>query len=131
MYSVQSKGSEVIEFKLVFWASSSHILGAWSNFLLVLLNMGGFRGGPRWSRSLFCGFIKYFSITCSIWIPGILRNLSVQNALDCISENFNLKNFLGGACTRNSLENCTIRSPDIATVYSRPPLSQNPLSTPA
>ena len=59
-----------------------------------------------------------------------LLNLSVQNALDCISENFNLKNFSRGACARNSLERCTVHSPDIATVYyiSRPPLSQNPLS---
>ena len=40
-----------------------------------------------------------------------LLNLSVQNALDCISENFNLKHFLGGACARNSLEKCAVRSP--------------------
>ena len=52
-----------------------------------------------------------------------LLNLSVQNALDHIAENFNLKNFLGGACSRNSLEKCTVRSPDgryrahIATLY--------------
>ena len=52
-----------------------------------------------------------------------LRNLSVQNALDCISENFNLKNFPGRACARNSLEKCAVRSPDgryrthNATVY--------------
>ena len=67
-----------------------------------------------------------------------LLNLSVQNALDCISENFNLKYFPGGACARNSLEECAVRSPDgrysanIATVYyiSRPPLSQNHSSAP-
>ena len=52
-----------------------------------------------------------------------LLNLSVQNALDHVAENFNLKNFLGGACARNSLEKCTVRSPDgryrahIATLY--------------
>ena len=52
-----------------------------------------------------------------------LLNLSVQNALDHIAENFNLKNFLGGACARNSLEKCAVRSPDgryrahIATLY--------------
>ena len=54
--------------------------------------------------------------------------LSVQNALHCISENFNLKNFPGEACFRNSLENCAVRSPGgryrahIATLYhiSRP-----------
>ena len=58
-----------------------------------------------------------------------LLNLSVQNALDCISDNFNLKNFPGGACARNSPEKCAVRSPDgryrahIATVcyISRPP----------
>ena len=67
-----------------------------------------------------------------------LLNLSVQNALDCISENFNLKNFPGGARARNSLEKSVVRSPDrryralIATVYyiSRPHLSQNPPSAP-
>ena len=52
-----------------------------------------------------------------------LLNLSVQNALDHIAENFSLKNFLGGACARNSLEKCAVRSPDgryrahIATLY--------------
>ena len=65
-----------------------------------------------------------------MWYPGIdLLNLSIQNTLDCISENFNLKNFPGGAFARNSPEKCAIRSPDghyrthIATVYciSRPP----------
>ena len=68
-----------------------------------------------------------------------LLNLSVQNALDCISENFNLKNFPRGACARNSLEKCSVPSPDgrcrahITTVsfISRPPLSQNPSSAPA
>ena len=55
-----------------------------------------------------------------------LLDLSIQNALDCISEN------------RTSLEECPAHSPDgryfahNATVYyiSRPPLSQNSLSTP-
>ena len=41
-----------------------------------------------------------------------LLNLSVQNALDCISENFNLKQFPGKACARNSLEKCAVRRPD-------------------
>ena len=65
-----------------------------------------------------------------------LLNLSVQKALDCISENFNLKNFPRKACTRNSLEKCAVCSPGgrahIATVYyiSRSILSQNPLSAP-
>ena len=40
-----------------------------------------------------------------------LLNLSAQNALDHIAENFNLKNFLGGACARNSLEKCAVSSP--------------------
>ena len=65
-----------------------------------------------------------------------LLNLSVQNALHCISENFNHKNFRRDACARNSLERCAVRCPDrrysahIATIYyiSRHPLSQNPLS---
>ena len=53
-------------------------------------------------------FLKYFSITCSIWNPGIC----IQNVLDCISENFNLKKFPRGACAQNSLEKCAVRSPD-------------------
>ena len=68
----------------------------------------------------------------------LLLNLSVQNALHCISENFNHKIFRRDACARNSLERCAVRSPDgrysahIATTYyiSRHPLSQNPLSAP-
>ena len=67
-----------------------------------------------------------------------LLNLSVQNALDFISMDFNVKIFPGGACTRNYLEQCVVRCPDgryrahIATVYyiSRPPLSQDHPSTP-
>ena len=67
-----------------------------------------------------------------------LLNLSVQNTPDGIAENFNLKNFPGGACARKSIEKCAVRIPDgryrvlIATVYyiSRPPLSQNPPSAP-
>ena len=63
-----------------------------------------------------------------------LLTLSVQNALDCISENFNPKHFPGGTCPRNSLGKCADRSPDrryrahIATVYyiARLPLSRNP-----
>ena len=52
-----------------------------------------------------------------------LLNLNVQNSLDHIVANFNLKNFLGGACARNSLKRCAVRSPDgryrghIATLY--------------
>ena len=67
-----------------------------------------------------------------------LLDLSVQNALDCISENFNHKHLRRNACARNSLERCAVGSPDwrydahIATIYyiSRHPLSQNPPSAP-
>ena len=67
-----------------------------------------------------------------------LLNLSVQNALDCVSENFNLKHFPGGACARNSLEKRAVRSTDgryrahIAIVYyiSRPPLNHKILHLP-
>ena len=67
-----------------------------------------------------------------------LLNLSVQNTLDCISENFNRKNFPRDAGARNSLEKCAVRSPDgrysahITTIYylSRHSLSQNPPSAP-
>jgi len=58
-----------------------------------------------------------------------LLNLSVQNALDCISKNFNLKNFTGGACARNSLEKWVLRCPYVYYI-SRTPLSQNANSAP-
>ena len=41
-----------------------------------------------------------------------LLDLSVQNALDCISENLNHRFFPGGAYAGNSLEKCAVRSPD-------------------
>ena len=43
--------------------------------------------------------------------------------------NFNLKNVTGGACARNSLEKCVLRSPDVYYI-SRTPLSQNVPSAP-
>ena len=82
----------------------------------------------------------YLNISALHVLYGIqaFANLSVQNALHCISENFNHKTFRRDACARNSLERCAVRSPDgrysahIATIYyiSRHPLSQNPLSAP-
>ena len=50
-------------------------------------------------------------------------NMGSRHLLNCISENFNLENFSGGACARNSLEKCAVSS-----VYciSRSPISQNP-----
>ena len=66
-----------------------------------------------------------------------LLNLRVQNALDCISDNFNFKNFPGGACPLIPLECRAVSGPDVGyrtpmTLYyiSRPPLSQNPPSAP-
>ena len=67
-----------------------------------------------------------------------LLNLSIQNALDCISEKFNLKDFPRGACARNSLEKCAGHCPKgcycahITTVYyiSKFPLSHYPPSAP-
>ena len=40
-----------------------------------------------------------------------LGTSQVQNLLDCTSENFDLENFPGGACARNSIEKCAARSP--------------------
>ena len=34
-------------------------------------------------------------------------NIGSRHLLNCISENFNLENFSGGACPRNSLEKCS------------------------
>ena len=61
-----------------------------------------------------------------------LLNLSLQNALDYISDNFNLKNFRGRARARNSVEKCVVRSPDghYRPHIIRPPLSQKPPSAP-
>ena len=59
-----------------------------------------------------------------------LLNLSVQNALDCISESFNLKHFPGKACARNSLEKCAVRRPDeryIAPILPLYTISLGPL----
>ena len=71
------------------------------------------------------------------WALIRINTVSLQNALDFISMDVDVKNFPGGACARNSLEQC-VRSPygryraHIATVYyiSRPPLSQDHPSTP-
>ena len=101
---------------------------------------GGFRGGPRVPGLPFCPGNFFFRKRVTDVQYGIqaFAKFNLQNALDCISENFNLKNFPGRACARNSQKKCTVRSPDerycahIATVYyiSRPPLSQNPPSSP-
>ena len=59
-----------------------------------------------------------------------LLSVSVQNALDCISENFNLKNFPEGAFARNPLENCACHSPDpryIALILPLYTISLGPL----
>ena len=56
-----------------------------------------------------------------------LLNLSVQNALDFISENFNL-NFPGEACARNSLEKCAaVLMGVIAPILSLYTISLGPL----
>ena len=76
-------------------------------------------------------FFNISALGC-IFSTWHLLNLSVQNALDCISQNFNLENFPGGTYARISLEKCAVRNPDwryrphIVTVYyiSWPPLSQ-------
>ena len=47
-----------------------------------------------------------------------LLNLSIQNALDCISKKFNLKNIPRGAFFRNSLEKCAVRSLDECNTIS-------------
>ena len=106
----------------------------------MLLNMdykGGFRGEPRSPPPPFVVYLIFQNYMFKMESRHLL-DLCVQNALDCISENFNLKNFQGGACTQTSLEKCPARHPDgrycahNATVYyiSRSPLSQNPLSIP-
>ena len=72
---------------------------------------GGFRGrlrGPPPPPPLFCGLLNILFNMES----RHLLNLSVQNVLDCTSENFNLENFPAGACARNSIEKCIVRSPD-------------------
>ena len=101
---------------------------------------GGFRGGPRGADPRFCPGIFFFckrvwNVQYGIqefakfkrpeWTRLHLRELQSQN-------------FPRGACARNSLEKCAVRSADercrchIATVYyiSRTPLSENPPSTP-
>ena len=98
---------------------------------------GEFRGGPGGPGPPFCRYLifqhymsnmesrRLLTVICmerlAFYYPWL--NLSVQNAVDCISENFSLKNFPRGACARNSLEKGGVRSPDgryrahIVTVY--------------
>ena len=100
--------------------------------------MGDFKGGFRGAPPPPAPLVVYYTFQHYMFNMESrhLLNSSVQNALDCISENFHFKKFPEGACARNSLEKCAvIRSPDgrhIATVYyiSWPPLSQNPPSAP-
>ena len=40
--------------------------------------------------------------------PHYMFNIGSRHLLNCISENFNLENFSGGACPRNSLEKCAV-----------------------
>ena len=101
-----------------------------------MLTKGGFGVGPGGPGPCFCAGIFSFVNVCRMFNMESrhLLNLSVQNALDCISENSSLKHFPRGACFWNYFIECAVRSPDgryrahIATVYyiSRPPLSQNP-----
>ena len=101
-----------------------------------MLTKGGFGVGPGGPGPCFCAGIFSFVNVCRMFNMESrhLLNLSVQNALDCISENSSLKHFPRGACFWNYFIECSVRSPDgryrahIATVYyiSRPPLSQNP-----
>ena len=76
---------------------------------------GRFRGVPRGTRyPLLSGifFSQIFPHYKFNMESRHLRNLSVQNNVDCISENFNRKNFPRGACAQNSPEKCTVCSPD-------------------
>ena len=79
-----------------------------------------------------------FNMESRVCNPGIL-NLSVQNALACISENVLIsKIFSGERAPETPYESAPFAvlmgaiSCHIATVYyiSRPPLSQNPASAP-
>ena len=97
------------------------------------------RVGPGGPGLPFCPGIFFFRKRVSDVQYGIqaFAKFNLQNALDCISENLNLKNFPGRERPKLT-KKCTVRSPDerycahIAIVYyiSRPPLSQNPPSAP-
>ena len=64
--------------------------------------------GPSFVRGFFFLNFQHYMFNKE---SRYLLILSVQNALDCISENFNLKNFPAGAYARNSLEKYAFRSP--------------------
>ena len=75
-----------------------------------------------------CGLLNTSALHVQ-YETGHLLNLRVQNELDYISEKFNLKNFSGGACARNSLEKCATILPlytiSLGALYHkilRPPL---------
>ena len=65
---------------------------------------GGFRGGPRVPGLPFCPGNFFFRKRVTDVQYGIqaFAKFNLQNALDCISENLNLKNFPGRECARNS-----------------------------
>ena len=71
-----------------------------------------FRGGLKGPRPPFFGLLNISALHVQYGIRAFAKFKRPGNALDCISENFNLKNFLGGACARNSLEKCAVRSAD-------------------
>ena len=78
---------------------------------------------------LFLWFEKIFQHYMFNMESRHLLNLRVQNALDCISENFNLKNFPGGACARNSQKKSpfAVLIGSIAPILTLYTISQGPL----
>ena len=63
-----------------------------------------FRGGLKGPRPPFFGLLNISALHVQYGIQAFARLHP--------AENFNLKNFPGGACARNSLEKCAVRSPD-------------------
>ena len=67
---------------------------------------GGFRGRPKGPRPPSPHPFVVYQI-----FQHYIFNLESSRLLNLSVQNFNLKNFLGGACARNSLEKCAVRSP--------------------
>ena len=72
---------------------------------------GGFKGGP-WGSRYPSPLLSLLNISALHVQNGIqaFAKFKRQNVVDCISENFNLKNFPGGACARNFLEKGAVRT---------------------
>ena len=71
-----------------------------------------FRGGLKGPRPPFFGLLNISALHVQYGIQAFAKFKRPEWTRLHPAEDFNLKNFPGGACARNSLEKCAVRSPD-------------------